>query len=104
LVDFTGPPIGPFAGSFDVARDGTLMLVPTPGHTRGHMAMLVRSDLRDYLCCGDLAKSSAELAKTCPAIDEFCRKEALVVLATHDRTAADLLRPEGQTTPSSTAD
>jgi glyoxylase-like metal-dependent hydrolase (beta-lactamase superfamily II) len=92
LVDFTGPPIGPFPGSFDLARDGTLMLVPTPGHTRGHMAMVVRDGSQGYLCCGDLVKSRAEMAVTCPAIDEFCTKEGLVALATHDPTAAQLLR------------
>ena len=33
---------GPFPASYDVAGDGRLLLVPTPGHTAGHAALLVR--------------------------------------------------------------
>ena len=33
LVDFDGEAIGPFPASYDVAGDGRLLLVPTPGHT-----------------------------------------------------------------------
>jgi len=41
LVDFTGPPAGPFPASHDVAGDGTLLMVPLPGHTPGHTGLLV---------------------------------------------------------------
>jgi glyoxylase-like metal-dependent hydrolase (beta-lactamase superfamily II) len=92
IVDFGGPPIGPFPVSHDLAGDGTLLLVPTPGHTPGHMAMLVRGEEQSYLCCGDLAKSPAQLAHASPAIAEFCRANTVVVLATHDWHAPDLLQ------------
>jgi N-acyl homoserine lactone hydrolase len=92
LVDFTGPPIGPFPGSYDLTGDGTLVLVPTPGHTRGHMAMIAHDDRHGYLCCGDLVKSPAELPSTCPEIDEFCRHQGLIALATHDHAAPRRLR------------
>ena len=39
LVDFEGEAVGPFRSSFDVAADGRLLLVPTPGHTAGHTAL-----------------------------------------------------------------
>ena len=37
------PLLAPFGGSYDVAGDGSMVLVPTPGHTPGSMSMLVRS-------------------------------------------------------------
>jgi glyoxylase-like metal-dependent hydrolase (beta-lactamase superfamily II) len=91
LVDFSGPPLGPFEGSLDLAGDGRLVLVPTPGHTAGHMALVVRAGEHGYLCCGDLVKSPAEMRTAWPEIDEFCRQEGLIVLATHDSAAAQLL-------------
>ena len=47
LVEVDGPAIGPFAGSFDIAGDGSLLLVPTPAHTPGHLSML--ADAHDGL-------------------------------------------------------
>jgi N-acyl homoserine lactone hydrolase len=93
LVDFTGPAIGPFSGSYDLTGDGTLSLVPTPGHTPGHMAMVVQAGpQRGYLCSGDLVHSPADLASASPAIADFCATKQLSVLATHDWNAPDLVR------------
>jgi glyoxylase-like metal-dependent hydrolase (beta-lactamase superfamily II) len=83
LVDPTGPAVGPFAGSFDVAGDGELLLVPTPGHTPGHLSMLVRDNAAagGALLGGDIAHSPAEV----PApVARFCAEQCLVVLLTHD--------------------
>jgi glyoxylase-like metal-dependent hydrolase (beta-lactamase superfamily II) len=93
LVDFTGPPVGPFAGSCDVAGDRELLLVPTPGHTRGHMSMLVRGANRNcsYLLCGDAAHTAEELAAVDPDVGAFCRSERVVALASHDPAAAQML-------------
>jgi len=44
LVDFMGPPAGSFPASYDVAGDGTLLMVPLPGHTPGHAGLLVEGD------------------------------------------------------------
>jgi N-acyl homoserine lactone hydrolase len=49
LIDFDYEPIGPFSGSFDVGGDGCLLLVPTPGHTAGHAALLVHDERRSWL-------------------------------------------------------
>ena len=90
LVDCDGPPVGPFAGSFDVAGDGRLLLVPTPGHTRGHLGVLVRAPGRAYLCGGDLARNFAELERDAPEVAAFCRREGVVFLAAHDDGASRL--------------
>jgi glyoxylase-like metal-dependent hydrolase (beta-lactamase superfamily II) len=80
-VDLAGPAVGPFAGSFDVAGDGRLVLVPTPGHTPGHVALIARDEESGFFLGGDVAESRADL----PAeIADFCEQERLTVLLAHD--------------------
>lgn len=48
-----------FPRTFDVMGDGSLILLPTPGHTPGSLSMLVRSSLGPpILLVGDLAYSA----------------------------------------------
>jgi glyoxylase-like metal-dependent hydrolase (beta-lactamase superfamily II) len=91
LVELDGPPLGPFPGTFDLAGDGRLLVVPTPGHTPGHIGLLVRSEQASYLLGGDMAKSAAALADVSPAFAEFCGRENAVFLAAHDPRAAELV-------------
>jgi glyoxylase-like metal-dependent hydrolase (beta-lactamase superfamily II) len=85
LVELEGPSVGPFPRSHDVAGDGSLVLVPTPGHTRGHLGMLVDGDAARVLLGGDLAHTAAELAAVAPEVAAWCEH----VLLAHDRDAAD---------------
>jgi len=82
LVDLAGPPVGPFAGSYDVAGDGSLVVVPTPGHTPGHVSLVVR-DRRGggAFLGGDIAHVRSELPADVAA---FCAAERLRVLLAHD--------------------
>jgi len=90
-VDFDGPPIGPFPRSYDVASDGRLLFIPLPGHTRGHAALLVRVDAsRSYLCAGDAALRATELEMAAPGVADWCRRENVVILTTHDHLATHL--------------
>ncbi len=53
-----------FEGIYDVAGDGSMILLPTPGHTPGSLSMLVRSEgWAPILLSGDLAYE-ADLIKT----------------------------------------
>ena len=91
VIDFNGPPVGPFPRSHDVASDGRLLFVPLAGHTGGHAALLVRSDAgRFYLCAGAAALRAEDLVTKAPGVAEWCRRENVVVLTTHDDAA---LRP-----------
>src|SRR3954463_12097566 len=44
LVDFArqGEPHGPFAATIDLLGDGSIRLLSTPGHTAGHLSVLLR--------------------------------------------------------------
>ncbi|HEX8053015.1 MAG TPA: N-acyl homoserine lactonase family protein, partial [Thermoleophilaceae bacterium] len=56
LLDFDDPGVGSFAGfgrSFDLLGDGSIHVVFTPGHTLGHMSVVLRGDEREVLVAGD---------------------------------------------------
>ena len=49
------PALAPFTSAHDVMGDGSLVLLPVPGHTPGSMALLVRRpDMAPLLMVGDL--------------------------------------------------
>ena len=94
LVDFTAEPIGPFPASHDLAGDGSLVLVPTPGHTPGHMSLLVSAGRRRFLLAGDLCATADGLETAAPALAAYCRRHGIAVLATHDPLAHALIEEE----------
>ena len=50
------PLLRPFGSCYDVMGDGSIVLIPTPGHTVGSLSMLVRTDnYPPLLLIGDLA-------------------------------------------------
>ena len=98
------PLLAPFGGCYDVMGDGTLMLLPTPGHSPGSMSMLVRSSgLPPLLFVGDLTYELEPLHQDqVPGIGDpeqlkasFAKVRALedalpglVVVPSHDPSAA----------------
>lgn len=50
----TDPDLAPFTASHDLLGDGSVVLLPTPGHTRGSLSAFVRSASADFLMVGDL--------------------------------------------------
>ena len=99
LVDIDGAPVGPFRASYDVAGDGRLLLVPTPGHTAGHAALLVRDGNRSWLLAGDLAHTAAEVEHVAPEIARWCRAEDVEILTSHDPAADSTLCRRMSSTP-----
>jgi len=101
------PTLAPFTESLDVMGDGSLVLLPTPGHTAGSMALLVRRGTRSpLLLVGDLTYAAELLdrrqipgvgsrRRLLEATDKVLalKKEMpdLVVLPAHDPTAAQRL-------------
>lgn len=110
LMDFTptdDPDLAPFTNAFDVMGDGSLMVVPTPGHAPGSVSMLIRRpDAAPVLLIGDLTYSEELLLRNQVAgtgdktllLESYAKVKAmkaknpdLVVVASHDTTAADKL-------------
>lgn len=55
-LELAGEPFGPFPKTHDLLGDGTIRLISTPGHTRGHVSVLLRrSDDGSTLLVGDAA-------------------------------------------------
>jgi glyoxylase-like metal-dependent hydrolase (beta-lactamase superfamily II) len=101
------PALRPFDRAHDIFGDGTLMLIPTPGHTPGSQTLLVRRPGTPPMALvGDLtfgvdllengrvpgAGDRAVLQRTTAAMNELRGNAGgLVVLAAHDPAAAAAL-------------
>ena len=97
----------PFTAGHDVFDDGSLILLPTPGHTNGSLSMLVRrTDGPPVLLVGDLTYdisafergvdggvgSKGRLRRTRQQVLALReRNPGMLVLAAHDPAAAGLL-------------
>jgi N-acyl homoserine lactone hydrolase len=98
------PALAPFTRSRDLMGDGSLVLLPTPGHTAGSMSLLIRRRQRaPLLLVGDLTYGAELLLRgRVPGVGarrqlvETTRKvlalretmPGLVILPAHDPTAA----------------
>jgi glyoxylase-like metal-dependent hydrolase (beta-lactamase superfamily II) len=96
--------LAPFGGVFDIYGDGSLVLLPTPGHSVGSMSLLVRRGSKaPLLLVGDVTydpellsrgivpdtgarEAQLETARRIVALGEAL--PGLVVLAAHDPRAA----------------
>jgi glyoxylase-like metal-dependent hydrolase (beta-lactamase superfamily II) len=101
------PALAPFTESLDVMGDGSLMMLPTPGHTAGSVSLLVRRAAGPpLLLVGDLTYGAeilergqlpgvgnrrrlAESSRRVMALAE--QQPGLVVLPAHDPAAAQRL-------------
>jgi glyoxylase-like metal-dependent hydrolase (beta-lactamase superfamily II) len=103
LVDFSLAPFGPFPASFAVPGLDGLTLVPTAGHTRGHLSVVVRDGAETTFIAGDASYTQALMLDGCVdgvAPDEQAARETLarirqfasqaptVYLPSHDPEAA----------------
>jgi len=101
------PALAPFTESLDLMGDGSLVLLPTPGHTAGSVSLLVRRGARPpLLLAGDLTYGAEILQRgQLPGVGSRRRlaessrqvlalagpQPGLVVLPAHDPTAAQRL-------------
>ncbi len=99
--------LAPFTESLDVMGDGSLVLLPTPGHTAGSVSLLVRRAGRPpLLLAGDLTYGAEilqrgqfpgvgnrrRLAESSHQVLALAQQQpGLVVLPAHDPTAAQRL-------------
>lgn len=53
LVDFAPQPVGTFPESFTLTQAGDVLLIPTPGHSAGHLSVILKNEGRSILLAGD---------------------------------------------------
>ncbi len=108
------PLFAPFGSCHDVMGDGSMLLLPTPGHTPGSMSMLVRNaGWRPILLVGDLTYAkdllmkdqvpgtgnAKELRRTYAKVrDLISALPDLVILPAHDPETANALEAATRTT------
>ncbi len=98
-IPFQPAPIGPFDRSCAIIRDGSVVVVPTPGHTGGHASVLVVDGGTSYFLAGDatytqqallehqvdgVSSSKADAQRTFEKILEYAKAHPTVYLPTHD--------------------
>jgi len=105
--------IAPFAAAHDLFEDGSLLLVPTPGHTPGSLSLILRTPgMPLMLFVGDLTYDVERLAtervpgvgrrrqliQSTRAINELVRRHpGALVLAAHDPAASGFLATTAET-------
>jgi glyoxylase-like metal-dependent hydrolase (beta-lactamase superfamily II) len=102
-----GPAFGAFAASAPLTADGRVVAVPAPGHTVGHLAVVVVQDDHHVLLAGDSAYDQAQLVDRHPdgvspkasvaratmdTILAHARRHPTVYLPSHDLESAARLR------------
>ena len=106
ILDFSGPPLGPWESTAPVTRDGRVVALATPGHVPGHICVVVFAEGATYLIGGDvtyeqrlLDEELADGVTTAPhlaveqlrKIKAFAAVHPLVLLPAHDRRSAERL-------------
>ena len=59
LIDMKPEPVSSFPDSYPVTRAGDVRFVPTPGHTIGHLSVIVTTSDITYFLAGDASYTQA---------------------------------------------
>ena len=112
--DFSGKAVGPFARSHRVTKSGDVCVVETPGHTGGHVSVIVRDGDTSCFIAGDATYAEATLLEravdglspdeavaleTLGRINEYLAGERAVYLPSHDPWSAERLHRRQVTRP-----
>jgi len=96
---FEAEPFGPFARSRRLTRDGSVVAIPTPGHTAHHISVAVVDEDATLLIAGDasyteanlhaglidgVAEDEAEAESTLLRLRVLAAERPIVFLPTHD--------------------
>ena len=105
-IVFEPKSLGPFDRSHHVTSDGTVVIVPTPGHTPGHVSVVVVDGDVNYFLAGDttytqqllvdlevdgVSPSEAVSLQTMQRIVQYARSQPTVYLPTHDPESGNRL-------------
>jgi N-acyl homoserine lactone hydrolase len=113
LLDLPSEPFGPFAESMPLTEAGDVRIVATPGHTNGHVSVVLAEDDGFVFLAGDtsyteelmlagavdgVAPDPGKARDTLERIRRFTEGERVVYLPAHDPQSAERLatrRPAG---------
>ena len=102
-IDFDPTPFGPFERSRHVTADGSVVVVPTPGHTPNHVSVVVKDGATSYFLAGDVSYTQDMLLEevvdgvspdggtaraTARKVLQFARERPTVYLPSHDPLSA----------------
>ncbi len=96
-LDFTAAPArerGAFAQTLDVLGDGSITLAFTPGHSRGHLSVILRLSSREALIAGDAIYTMATLRdgeRPWRSEDAGAFERSLSAIQAYDRENPDAL-------------
>jgi glyoxylase-like metal-dependent hydrolase (beta-lactamase superfamily II) len=105
-LTFETIPLGPFDRSLRVTSDSSVAIVPTPGHTPGHVSVIVVDGAISYFLAGDASYTQQALVeqkadgaspdeavalRTLQTILHYVQDRPTVYLPTHDPKSGDRL-------------
>lgn len=106
-IEFRNQEYGPFTWSFPVTKDGSIMIVPTPGHTPGHISVVADTGNEKIFLAGDTSYTEELLINLRPdgvspdtkqalhtqkKILRLAEQDPLIYLPSHDPKSADRLK------------
>jgi len=106
LIDLPSQAFGPFPSSLKVTQAGDVVLVPTDGHTEGHISVVLQDTDLTYFIAGDasytqqfmldqqidgLALNAQAAQQTLQRILQLVQAKPTVYLPTHDPKSGDRL-------------
>jgi glyoxylase-like metal-dependent hydrolase (beta-lactamase superfamily II) len=98
FIEFGRSVHGPFNESLSVTKDRKVVIVSTPGHTAGHISVIVEKEGYNYFLAGDASYNQENMLKTSPdglgdksqsintlkKIELFSRFNPTIYLPSHD--------------------
>lgn len=86
---FGNRPVDAIAADRDLFGDGTVRILSTPGHTPGHLSMMVTLKSGSYVLSGDLVHDHDQLAMLEPSANHVDKERGRVEIARVVKMAAD---------------
>lgn len=106
-IQFNDGPVGPFPQSFQVTADGAVCVVPTYGHSPGHVSVIVQTPEMTTFIAGDASYNQANMMKenvdglssndapeTLRRIHQFTTNKSTIYLPSHDPQSAERLEKQ----------
>lgn len=106
LIELQPESVGPFPASYPVTQAGDVCFVPTPGHTAGHLSVLVTTPDLTYFLAGDasytqdlmlqqqvdgVSNDRVAAQQTLERVYTYCHTTPTIYLPSHDPDALDRL-------------